>query len=71
MTPTDDRLATWRRIRERVAAIEPRHDPAEFLSQIQAETKVLEIVADELGVEARGHVIDLVPERDTPRRVET
>jgi hypothetical protein len=71
MTSTEERLATWRRIRERVAAIEPRHDPAEFLGQIHAEAKVMEIVADELGIEARGHVVELVPERDAPKRVET
>jgi hypothetical protein len=65
-TPAE-RIATWRRIRDRLLdGCETLPPPSQAIV-----VSCLGAVADELGIEARGHVVELVPERDAPKRVET
>ena len=68
MSTPAERMATWRRIRDRLL------DGCETLPLPSQAIVVscLGAVADELGIEAyQGHELELVPERDEPARVET
>lgn len=67
MNATEERIATWRRIRGRVVNMRD----SMTLGELVTAYKVLEVVADELGVEASAVVVEVAPARDVPARVET